>query len=70
MQPRRLVICYVVAFYCLSGSCFAQLWSGILNPVNPSSKGVKQAAIDWSSAGVPGGIPMACPMFCTSRLLV
>src|ERR1035437_5586360 len=53
---------------CLTAAGSAQLWSGILNPVNPSSKGVPQSAIDWSTAGVPGGIPSVHGTQCGSTI--
>ena len=51
-----LILCYL-------GVCsYAQLWSGILNPVgtSPCSGSTPTAcAINWSTAGIPGGIPSA-----------
>ncbi len=49
MRPRRLVLLPIVSilFFC-SAFAHAQLWSGILDP---------SRAVDWSQAGIPGGIP-------------
>ncbi len=44
---RRLTLVFPLVF-CLCGALYAQNWSGILDP---------SRAIDWSQAGVPGGIP-------------
>jgi hypothetical protein len=42
------IFLYVAVFFCLPAKVYSQAWSGILN----SSR-----AIDWSTAGIPGGIP-------------
>lgn len=39
----------LLAILALSGSCFAQLWSGVLAPAR---------AADWTQAGAPGGVPV------------
>jgi len=63
---RTIRLCFAAAMcLCLfSGVGHAQAWSGILNPTygsgacNPTSLSAPQAcAIDWSTAGIPGGIP-------------
>jgi hypothetical protein len=55
---------FLFTFLALSGCLYAQAWSGILlptygsttcNPLATSSPG--QCAIDWTMAGIPGGIP-------------
>lgn len=49
MRPRRSVLLPIVSIllFC-SAFAHAQLWSGILQP---------SRAVDWSQAGIPGGIP-------------
>lgn len=47
MKLKQSVL-FLFFLLCLSGCLYAQAWSGILN----SSR-----AIDWTQAGVPGGIP-------------
>src|SRR6266571_1321872 len=42
-----LLLCSFLVL-CLSTPAHAQLWSGILDP---------SRAVDWSQAGIPGGIP-------------
>jgi len=42
------VVVIVSILLCVSGTCFGQQWSGIIDP---------SRAVDWSRAGVPGGIP-------------
>ena len=44
---RVLLLCSFLVL-CLSTPAHAQLWSGILDP---------SRAVDWSQAGIPGGIP-------------
>lgn len=57
VQPLALT----VILLCCSNFLYAQAWSGILqssstcNPTATNSPG--QCAIDWSTAGIPGGIP-------------
>src|SRR5436190_20113219 len=49
MLKRRLAaITLVAAFLCGSGDLYAQFWSGVIDP---------SRAVDWSVAGVSGGIP-------------
>src|SRR2546422_2739671 len=45
---RTTLLLFSLILLCLSTSAHAQLWSGILDP---------SRAIDWSTAGIPGGIP-------------
>jgi len=45
-----------VASLCLPWCAEAQNWSGIMNP---------QRAVDWSKAGIPGGIPTRTTVFTT-----
>src|SRR5438132_3501802 len=47
MRRKRLLLCSLI-WLCLSTPAHAQLWSGIIDP---------SRAIDWSQAGVTGGIP-------------
>src|SRR5205809_2033485 len=44
---RVLLLCSLLVL-CLSTPAHAQLWSGIIDP---------SRAVDWSQAGIPGGIP-------------
>jgi len=48
MKCVHLLLFSLVLFLILPTSAHAQAWSGILDP---------SRAIDWSQAGVPGGIP-------------
>src|SRR5438105_9860717 len=46
---RRIqLLLFSLILLCLSSPGHAQLWSGILDP---------RRAVDWSQAGIPGGIP-------------
>jgi len=45
---RKQTALLILGLVYLSGSLYGQVWSGILDP---------SRAIDWSSAGIPGGIP-------------
>src|SRR5580658_2640561 len=65
MKQRHLLIVSLMLLF-LAGGLSAQPWSGILLPTSgagactvgvTSSPG--QCAIDWTTAGVPGGIPSA-----------
>src|SRR6266404_5962741 len=47
MRPKKLLL-FSLVLLCLSTPAHAQLWSGILDP---------SRAVDWSQAGVGGGIP-------------
>src|SRR2546427_8063 len=47
-QLRRVLLLCSLLVLCLSTPAHAQLWSGILDP---------SRAVDWSQAGIPGGIP-------------
>jgi len=47
-QLRRVLLLFSLILLCLSTPAHAQLWSGILDP---------SRAVDWSQAGIPGGIP-------------
>src|SRR6266568_6111029 len=47
-QLRRVLFLFSLILLCLSTPAHAQLWSGILDP---------SRAVDWSQAGIPGGIP-------------
>jgi hypothetical protein len=47
MRPKQPLL-YPIFLLCLTGCLCAQPWSGILDPTR---------AIDWSTAGIPGGIP-------------
>ena len=49
MRLNSAVVCWL-ALVCPGASLFAQPWAGILAPAR---------AIDWSAAGIPGGIPSA-----------
>jgi hypothetical protein len=57
MKGSQVSIFQMVAVLGLNVACFAQPWTGILNPLTPQEKAVKQSAIDWSTAGIPGGVP-------------
>jgi hypothetical protein len=48
MQFGKLSFTLVLISFCLASFSFAQNWSGILDPTR---------AIEWSQAGIPGGIP-------------
>lgn len=63
-MKRNLCALVFSAILACSVNSQAQLWSGILNPTygtgacNPISLSAPQAcAIDWSTVGIPGGIP-------------
>jgi hypothetical protein len=47
MRRKTLLLCSLILL-CLSTPAHAQLWSGIIDP---------SRAVDWSQAGVTGGIP-------------
>ncbi len=47
-SPNRSDLLLAFIFFFLSGTVFAQQWSGILDPTR---------AIDWSQSGIAGGIP-------------
>ena len=52
----------------------AQLWSGILSPtygsgactLTPSPEAAARCAIDWTQAGIPGGVPSDGPSWSQS----
>ena len=48
MNRKQLLLLSIVFALMIPSISHAQAWSGILNPAR---------AIDWSTAGVPGGIP-------------
>src|SRR6266705_1044556 len=52
-------VLFCVALFCSTGYLYGQLWSGILNPTR---------AIDWTQAGVQGGIPSATWTQCGSTI--
>jgi hypothetical protein len=63
MKVKQLVL-FLFFLLCLSGCLYAQAWSGILEPTYGSgacnygsTSAPGQCAIDWSTAGIPGGIP-------------
>jgi len=56
---NKLLICFSVLTSCVPGCLYAQAWSGVLN----SSR-----AIDWSNAGVIGGIPSVSWTQCGSTI--
>lgn len=56
---RSVLVLFPLIFLCLSLSSHAQLWSGILAP---------SRAINWSQAGVNGGIPSANWTQCGSTI--
>src|SRR5213594_2388607 len=45
---RMKLLLFSIILLCLSTPAHAQLWSGIIDP---------SRAVDWSQAGIPGGIP-------------
>lgn len=57
MKRRGRFVAYSVVVFCLSLYSHAQQWSGILNALTADQKNVSRSAVDWSNAGVPGGIP-------------
>jgi hypothetical protein len=54
-----LLLLLPLALLCLSVNSDAQLWSGIISPTR---------AIDWTQAGIPGGIPDANWTQCGSTI--
>ena len=58
MKHTRLLL-FSLAWLGLPISCYAQPWSGVLAP---------SRAIDWSTAGIPGGIPSASWTQCGSTI--
>src|SRR5882724_7829065 len=48
MKRRRSLLVFLSLLAAIPATANAQQWSGILDPTR---------AIDWSTAGVPGGIP-------------
>ena len=56
---RSRPVFFPVFLFCFAGCLFAQPWSGILSP---------SRAIDWSKAGVIGGIPSASWSQCGSTI--
>ena len=48
MPNLRRILIVVIVIHFFSGHLYAQLWSGILDP---------SRAVNWTRAGVPGGIP-------------
>src|SRR5712664_2190249 len=59
---------FLLMLFCLPPHSQAQQWSGILNPLGPLDKNVRQSAIDWSNVGVPGGIPSGTWTQCGSTI--
>jgi hypothetical protein len=64
MNRKSLLFLYLALMFVIPSAVHAQAWSGILKPVSgagacsPSTVSSPQAcAIDWSTAGVVGGIP-------------
>jgi hypothetical protein len=58
MKTRILMILMLLSL--MTGRAHAQAWSGILNPVSGTGAVLtspQKNGIDWSKAGVPGGIP-------------
>src|SRR5882724_2394853 len=49
MKRRRSLLVFLILLAAIPETAHAQLWSGILDPTR---------AIDWSTAGVPGGVPV------------
>src|SRR2546427_5700107 len=45
---RKKLLLFSLILLCLSSPAHAQLWSGTIDP---------SRAVDWSQAGIPGGIP-------------
>jgi hypothetical protein len=45
---RKQALLFPTILFCLCAFSYAQQWSGILDPTR---------AVDWSQAGIPGGIP-------------
>lgn len=69
---RRQIVLSLVAAALLCAPCFGQLWAGILNPTyGPGAcsllaSGVpNECAIDWTGAGVTGGIPARATTYAT-----
>lgn len=58
-MTRRAGFLFPLLLLCSFVSCFGQLWSGILTAPR---------AVDWSKAGVPGGIPSGNWMQCGSTI--
>ena len=61
-------VTFAMALFCILPHSYAQDWSGILNSLSANQKNVSQSAIDWSNAGVPGGIPSASYTQCGSTI--
>lgn len=56
MKRLGFVLQFLV-FFSLSTYSSGQQWSGILSPLTSAQKNTSRSAVDWSTAGVPGGIP-------------
>src|SRR5712664_1446316 len=59
MKRAQLLLFPLIVLAFLPGVAHAQAWSGILDPTR---------AIDWSTAGVPGGIPSGSWTQCGSTI--
>ncbi len=60
MNRRQPLFLIIIILLCFSGSLFAQNWAGILDSTR---------AINWSHAGIPGGIPSGSWTQCGSTIL-
>jgi len=58
MRCKQTVF-FILILLCLPSYSYAQPWSGILNP---------SRAVDWSNAGIPGGIPSGTWTKCGSTI--
>src|SRR6516164_4976117 len=58
MRCKQTVF-FILILLCLPSYSYAQPWSGILNP---------SRAVDWSNAGIPGGIPSGTWTQCGSTI--
>jgi hypothetical protein len=67
-QLRKSWLVFPLMMSSLSSFSNAQQWSGILNSLGPSQKNVSRSAIDWSSTGIPGGIPSGTWTQCGSTI--
>ena len=59
MKRAQLLLFLLIVLAFVPGVAHAQAWSGILDPTR---------AIDWSTAGVPGGIPSGSWTQCGSTI--
>src|SRR5258708_39894397 len=57
MKRSQLVLTFFILLLMYPAAAHAQLWNGVIAPAR---------AMDWSSAGIPGGLPDANWPICTT----